>query len=805
MRPRRLHVAGFTCFADPIDIDFTKLDVFAITGPTGAGKSTIIDAMCYALYGRIPRASDVRELLSHNRSALRVDLEFEAAGGVYRVGRAYNVVRKTKRDNTEAVTRSISPVVLEQRVEGEWVPLEGRVREIDDEVERIVGLDFDAFQKCVVLPQGRFQEFLAGDKKTRRAILKDLLDIGVYETVKKAANARHAELARDAEQTERRLREDYAEATEEALEATVAELAEATPARDAAVVLRDALTSALSSVHAVLAARKRRAEREEARKATLKEIEETKQLAADGVKRVAALKKDIAASEKQHQASPYDADRHNALSVGRSRALAMERLAGELAQSRRAADDASGVDAARAEAARVAERLAAAEASLTEATSAREAAERADAAAHVREGLRPGDPCPVCGGVVGKLPKAAASALANAKRTESSAAAAQKKAADDARAAQSALERAQGALATAKEHLARVERDAAEAGRELAAVLPEGVAPDAGAIGKALAVQEEARTARAAIESKIDGLRSQLAGLEPQVNASGAALAGLAAKADELAREAAAAGAEGDAGMAKLRALAEAQAWGEELALIERKETPQQSFERKHAAATQDAESLAVRVTQLTDRAGRIRQAIARAAELRAEARAHRERAALYHELGLLLRDDAFQQFVISTAMVALAETATVHLRDLYDRFEMTVDEGEFKVIDHWQADTVRPAKTLSGGETFVASLALALALSERLPELRSASASRLESLFLDEGFGTLDPETLQTVINVIDRLRQDSRMVGIITHVPDLAQRIDQQIVVQKSPAGSTIEVRGVLAAAEAPAGMPA
>ena len=79
--------------------------------------------------------------------------------------------------------------------------------------------------------------------------------------------------------------------------------------------------------------------------------------------------------------------------------------------------------------------------------------------------------------------------------------------------------------------------------------------------------------------------------------------------------------------------------------------------------------------------------------------------------------------------------------------------------------------RTLSGGETFQASLALALALSDELADARRrARAARLESIFLDEGFGTLDAETLETVAATIENLGAGDRMVGIVTHVPELA-----------------------------------
>jgi len=151
---------------------------------------------------------------------------------------------------------------------------------------------------------------------------------------------------------------------------------------------------------------------------------------------------------------------------------------------------------------------------------------------------------------------------------------------------------------------------------------------------------------------------------------------------------------------------------------------------------------------------------------------------------------------VIVEAMQALAEAATTHLKDLYPRFAMGVDGIEFTVIDKIQADQVRSAKTLSGGETFVASLALALALSERLPELRSGAAAALESLFLDEGFGTLDDATLEPVLEALNGLRLQERMVGVITHVPKVAEQIAHRIEVRTTAGGnSTVHVAGAAA----------
>ena len=100
-----------------------------------------------------------------------------------------------------------------------------------------------------------------------------------------------------------------------------------------------------------------------------------------------------------------------------------------------------------------------------------------------------------------------------------------------------------------------------------------------------------------------------------------------------------------------------------------------------------------------------------------------------------------------------------------------------------------RSVKTLSGGESFKASLALALGLSD---EVQSAAGGiRLDTLFLDEGFGSLDDESLEQAIRVLAGLTEGDRLVGIISHVAALKERIDKQVVVKKARSGgSTVEV---------------
>ena len=107
----------------------------------------------------------------------------------------------------------------------------------------------------------------------------------------------------------------------------------------------------------------------------------------------------------------------------------------------------------------------------------------------------------------------------------------------------------------------------------------------------------------------------------------------------------------------------------------------------------------------------------------------------------------------------------------------------ELDIIDHVNG-TERSVNTLSGGEAFLASLALALGLSD---EVQMSTGIKLDTLFVDEGFGSLDSEALSKAYNTLASLTEGNRLVGIISHVAELKERIDKQIVVTKSKSGGS------------------
>ena len=141
--------------------------------------------------------------------------------------------------------------------------------------------------------------------------------------------------------------------------------------------------------------------------------------------------------------------------------------------------------------------------------------------------------------------------------------------------------------------------------------------------------------------------------------------------------------------------------------------------------------------------------------------------------------------------MVELMKLANRHLTKLNNRYLIKKGEENTKddliVIDTYQGNTIRSVKTLSGGESFLVSLALALGLSDL-----AGKTTKIESLFIDEGFGSLDQETLDIALNALEKLQSETnRTIGIISHVESLKERIRTRIELNKSATGySTIEI---------------
>lgn len=146
---------------------------------------------------------------------------------------------------------------------------------------------------------------------------------------------------------------------------------------------------------------------------------------------------------------------------------------------------------------------------------------------------------------------------------------------------------------------------------------------------------------------------------------------------------------------------------------------------------------------------------------------------------------NSFRMFAQGLTLARLTELANKHLAQLTDRYSILKSKDKdlgLEIEDHYQADATRPMATLSGGESFLVSLALALGLSDL-----ASHKVQINTLFIDEGFGTLDADTLDVAISALENLQAKGKTVGIISHVDALKERIGTQVQVEKQPGGSS------------------
>ena len=196
MKIRWLRITGIGPFAGTHTVDFSAFEdsgLFLLEGPTGAGKSTIIDAITFALYGDVARTKDAsKDRLRSNHISdsdpSEADLVFEVATGIYRVTRtpAYTPAgKKSQRNSKSTLTR----VVEDPDAPDGWRTIEAVAsgpRDVGYEIPTIVGLDKDQFLQTIVLPQGKFSQFLTATSDAREQILRDIFDTQIYSDFTKA-------------------------------------------------------------------------------------------------------------------------------------------------------------------------------------------------------------------------------------------------------------------------------------------------------------------------------------------------------------------------------------------------------------------------------------------------------------------------------------------------------------------------------------------------------------------------------------------------------------------------------------------
>jgi exonuclease SbcC len=819
MRPVRLDLDGFGSFRLPSTVDFTDADFFALVGPTGAGKSTVVDAIVFALYGSVPRWEDRRAVgwaLAPTVGRGVVTLTFDVGPD------RYVAARELRRSAQGKVT--VRNARLERLgADGTGVPIAAD-GEVSGAVEKLLGLSYDHFVRCVILPQGDFARFLHSTAKERQDTLVDLLGIRIYREVATRAREEEAAQRQRAEYAAHRL-EAYADATAEAATAAAVRI-EAIAAVSAAVGRRVPELVAATAAVTEAAAEVRRLTAELARLAALRVPRGLDDLAGSRRAAAAALATadaELAVAEKADTAAREalaDAPERSGLERARDAWAELTELDAELpaALAARTAAEAA-VRAVETEGT-------AARAAVTRARAERDEVLHADMAAALRPHLVAGEPCPVCAQPVAQLPgprpdgaepDGVIPGLDLAGGSGGS----------------PALAAADGRVAAAEAEVGRLQQawQAANRSAQQAAGRAETLAgrfgalrsrvdggPDAAAVAAGLVelarAERAAREADAALRSRRRGRDAAARALSDVDDRVAGARAELDRARDPLVPLGAPAPARDDLA-ADWLALAEwaLAAAGERTAALGTAEQAaagaRTALRREEDALRAELAGAGIQVPADRPLAGTAEPAVARAAEqarsaaeriAERQAEAARERAAMAQAeeaagvaklLGQLLRADGFERWLLSSALDVLVADAGATLLELSGgQFELSHDGRDFSVIDHADADSVRPVRTLSGGETFQASLALALALSAQLAGLAAGGTARLDAIVLDEGFGSLDEATLDVVASTLESLAAGGdRMVGVVTHVGALAERVPVRFAVTRTATGSTVE----------------
>ncbi len=812
MRPLRLLLDGFGSYREPAEADLHDVDFFALVGPTGSGKSTVIDGMCFALYGTVPRwgkENVIAQALAPAANACRVCLVFEAAGKRYGVVRALARDKRGLVHTKEARLEQLDPQVpagapLQDLLTATIEQLAEGPDQVKALVQDILGLTYEHFTQSVLLPQGRFAEFLHAKPAERQGLLVELLAFGVYDMVGQQAR-RRAEVAKERLRVAENARRGLADASEEA-ETLAVERVRALTALARAAEDQLAVIGELGA-QAELASRRAQTTASEA--ALLADVRTPAEVtglasrisAADKVVTECTKQRDSAERAELQAQQARDALGDKALAQRLREAHENRRMLEAAIESleRQRASRQADADARQGE-------VEAAERKLASARDQVAAAEHAHAAVALAQDLRTGSACPVCLQPVTALPHHEVPA----DLVEAAAAADwAKQAVHQTRAAYDQMAQA---AAVARRDVDAAARQLADVSDSLAGAPPEDeVAATIEAIAQAeqmLSVaQRSARTARQALIAA-DKDRAQLSEEERRAwirlaaardsvvhfGAPATTDTDLAAAWDALTRwardtydERRASLPDLDAAAASLqRALSQAR---DALAalLAEHEITGVTDLARCEAEIAKHAERAANRLAAV--RADRHM-----AAKLDEEIRVHREDEQIATMLGRLLRASSFERWLCGEALDSLMAQASQTLMELSGgQYQLDRDDrNELWVIDYQDAGARRPVHTLSGGETFQASLALALALSRQVISL-SGGMRDLNSMFLDEGFGTLDADTLETVGTTLERLSADrDRMIGVVTHVPALAERVPVRFVVSRAGATSTLRREG-------------
>jgi len=861
MKPIKLIISAFGPFAGEAEVDFTRFErdgLFLLSGETGAGKTTVFDAISFALFGEVSGATRGTDFLRSDfakpERPTYVELEFEHNSETYRIRRSPVYMRPKARGEGETAV----PATVEFHTPGRPAPLT-RTREADAAVVELLSVQYEQFKQIMMIAQGEFLKLITAESKERTDIMRRVFGTEVFFTLQtrllKAAGELKVEKERVYDAVAR-LENSFVtdvDVSDERLETLAKQRREVKTGLDALLIKIEQASLLNTTLRKLSGDRVKLAEAGEAERIATEELDK----AASDEPRRERLKRGIAEIEaalpkyREYTAKTKAlAAKAGELSGSRKNrerlALKLESYAGELEALKA---EIGSLGNAETDAIVLKNDLDAAEKrmkQLLELKAAQESWERKNLAyikaqedylaarklyddsiaGRLAESLREGDPCPVCGSTAHPLkacPRQDAPTQAEYEKKERIYTAAR----DDSGKAKEKRDNMSDALGVGAGDIAAgiSEQEAA-----VSALSRKAHAADEAVVKlitareceKLLAVDIDKETGNAKaldlaiseLNTGVEVLKTEITNLKEGLkheneDAANAALkeykTGLSASqsALKLATDKHTSLREQIASLAALTKNGESAA--KELA--EKLSAPCREIDVSGFVSKKvelEAASIGLEQAEHLAKSAKERneQIEAELTEAKKNLLSVEKR---YGDIDLLSRTASgnlpgksklqFETYVQQVYFDMVLNEANKRFGVMTDgRFEL-LRQGSGKlqgkagldldVFDSW-TQTTRPARKLSGGQSFMAALALALGLSDVVQAY--SGGVKIDSMFIDEGFGSLDSDSLDGAMDVIASLADGSRLVGIISHVDALKERIPGRILVERDKTGSRL-----------------
>lgn len=874
MRPERLRISAFGPYAGQEDLDFSALGnhtLFLICGPTGAGKSTILDAMCYALYGKTSGAvrsgEDLRSnYVGYDRKTY-VEFDFAIGNRHYRIYRSpTQLLERQKGDRSK-------PVEHKGKADFYEIDEEGREKAhitskgVDSAVEKLLGVGLEQFRQIILLPQGDFRKLLLADSSDRQKIMEQLFQTGIYlvfekrlqeETQKLKTEYSRGELQRTTlletcrSESEEEL-EKQTETNEKILKEKETEFMQADKeqqvflrAYDEANMLHGAFLRLETAETALKRMEEKRKEKEELRR-HIKMIRAAQSVTKEWSEAVNAKKQQRTAAETLEKAAAdlpvkekAKAEAEQALALfEKEKPKQKERIEmkGKLEQYRnpsrsygtakREAERLVGIYAVKQkEAERLREQVSAAEKKAAEDKKnwlCRNRIFMEGQAFVLAEKLTDGQPCPVCGSLSHPAPAAAGEDritekdVKDAERQMHLSEDAEKKIrheaeayqAKDLAAAKESADKAMTVLSELEKNLPAAYRDSLALEKEI-----KDLETRISSFEKSL---EQAEEKRKNAETIYQALKEQKELLEKQ---AGEFLKVSEEKNRILKIKVAEAGFtdwfecsrymkevprleayENDLKIYDQSVHAEEEKIkGEKEKTAGKTKPDMNDWNEKRMKLLESMKRFAAEKAEKETELKKQKETLKKLYQLKETQKEIGEKYSLVAHLWEIAQGKEtginLERFVLGALLDAVTEKANLRLMEMSgNRYELLRKRGErsdgrkkagldLEVFDG-NTGRARPAATLSGGETFLASLSLALGLADVVQEY--AGGVHLDAMFIDEGFGSLDSESLDLAMKTLQELKGQNRLIGLISHVGGLEERIPAKLRVTKTQTGST------------------